>query len=229
VRRASGGNVIELPGYAEGMWWVQDAAAALPAKLLGDVRGRTVIDLCAAPGGKTAQLAQAGARVIAVDRSTARLARLQENLVRLDLAAECIAADAETWRPAALADAVLLDTPCSATGTIRRHPDVAHLKSPSDAAKLSAIQARLLSAALDMARPGGLVVYCACSLEPEEGPEQARRILGAAPAERIPVRPEEVGGLSELIDSNGDLRTLPCHLADRGGLDGFYALRLRRH
>jgi len=223
------GAVADLPGFAEGAWWVQDAAAALPAVLLGAVAGRTVIDLCAAPGGKTAQLAAAGARVIAVERATERLGRLAANLERLGLDAETVAADAADWRPTEPADAVLLDAPCTATGTIRRRPDVLHLKRPGDVAALAAAQERLIDAALDMVRPGGLVVYAACSLQPEEGAAHLARLLeSGAPVEPLPVAAAEVGGLRELIDAEGNLRTLPCHLAETGGLDGFFAARLRR-
>lgn len=227
LRRPSGGTVTDLPGFGEGAWWVQDAAAALPVRLLGDVSGRTVIDLCAAPGGKTAQLAALGARVIAVDRSKKRLGRVAENLGRLGLEANLIAADATAWRPDEPAHAVLLDAPCSATGTIRRHPDVARLKEPDDVAKLTGVQDRLLTAALEMTAPGGTIVYCSCSLQPQEGPERIEPLVGAGGvATREPVKPTEVGGMKELISAEGDLRTLPCHLADRGGMDGFYAARL---
>ncbi len=223
------GEVSRLPGYDDGAWWVQDAAAALPARLLGDVAGKQVIDLCAAPGGKTAQLAAAGASVTAVERSEARLARLSENLARLGLSATAVTADAATWRPEAPADAVLLDAPCSATGTLRRHPDIAHLKGPDQIATLAALQDRLLAAALDMVKRGGSLVYAVCSLQPEEGPARIARLLAAgAPAARAPVEPAEVQGLSDLVTAEGDLRTLPCHLAGEGGMDGFYACRLRR-
>jgi 16S rRNA (cytosine967-C5)-methyltransferase len=229
LRRRLGGPVTELPGFAEGAWWVQDAGAALPAKLLGDVAGRSVIDLGAAPGGKTAQLAAAGARVTAVDRAEARLGRLRENLGRLGLTATLVAADAETWRPREPADAVLLDAPCTATGTIRRHPDVARLKTPDDVAALADAQDRLLAAAMAMVRPGGVLVYCTCSLQPEEGPARIERLLEAgAPVERLPVGPADTGGLGELVSAAGDLRTLPGQLAAAGGIDGFYAARLAR-
>jgi 16S rRNA (cytosine967-C5)-methyltransferase len=228
-RPAAAGPVEELPGFAEGAWWVQDAAAALPARFLGPVAGKRVIDLCAAPGGKTAQLAAAGARVAAVDRSAKRLERLTENLARLDLAAETVAADAALWRPTEPAAAVLLDAPCTATGTIRRHPDVPWLKGPQDLAKLVPLQDRLLAAATAMTEPGGTLVYCVCSLQPEEGPERIAALLAAgAPVERVPIAPREVGGLDELLTPLGELRSLPCHLAERGGLAGFYAARLRR-
>jgi 16S rRNA (cytosine967-C5)-methyltransferase len=223
------GPVESLPGFDEGGWWVQDAAAALPARLLGEVRGKRVIDLCAAPGGKTAQLAAAGADVVAVDRSAPRLERLRGNLTRLGLSAATVVADATVWRSNQPADAVLLDAPCSATGTIRRHPDVPWLKRPEDVAKLAALQARLLQATIAMVRPGGTIVFCTCSLQPEEGPAQIAALLRAdAPVERLPIGPSEIGGPDSLIDAQGDLRTLPCHLNEQGGIDGFFAARLRR-
>lgn len=223
------GPIPGLPGFAEGAWWVQDAAAALPARLLGPVAGLTVLDLCAAPGGKTAQLAAAGARVVAVDRAEGRLARLQANMDRLRLSVEPVAADATRWRPAAPADAVLLDVPCSATGTLRRHPDAAWLRTAEDVAALGPLQQALLEAAVDLVKPGGLIVYCACSLQPEEGAGRVEALLASgAPVERLPVAADEVGGLAELIDPGGDLRSLPCHLPRQGGMDGFFAARLRR-
>ena len=223
------GDIAGLPGYGEGAWWVQDAAAALPTRLLGNVAGKRVIDLCAAPGGKTAQLAAAGAEVTAVDISPPRLARLSANLARLELAAESVAADATAWRPPAPAEAVLLDAPCSATGTIRRHPDIPWLKRAEDLLSLTDLQDRLLAAAAGMVAPGGLLVFATCSLQPEEGPERIAALLsGGAPFERAPVEPGELEGLNELIGPQGDLRTLPCHLAEAGGLDGFYSARLRR-
>lgn len=229
LRLGNDGLVDSLPGFGEGGWWVQDAAAALPARLLGEVGGQRIIDLCAAPGGKTAQLAAAGAEVVAIDRSAGRLDRLRANLSRLHLTAQVITADAAAWRPEQLADAVLLDAPCSATGTIRRHPDVPWLKRPEDIAKLTALQDRLLRAAVDMVKPGGRIIYCTCSLQPEEGPQRIAALLaGVAPVTRRPVAAAEVGGLAELISIDGDLRTLPCHLAEDGGMDGFYAARLQR-
>ncbi len=172
------GPVPRLAGYDEGAWWVQDAAAALPAQLLGDVRGKSVADLCAAPGGKTAQLAAAGARVTAVDRSASRLERLKQNLARLNLAADTVIADVTEWQSEPF-DAVLLDAPCSATGTIRRHPDIPWLKRESDIATLAALQRRLLARAVELTRPGGLIVYCTCSLEPDEGVDAGDRAAGA--------------------------------------------------
>lgn len=229
LRRAPGGLIEDLPGYAEGAWWVQDAAAALPATLLGNIRGATVADLCAAPGGKTAQLAAAGAQVIALDSSAPRLQRLHDNLARLKLTAECITADATTWQPAEKLSFILLDAPCTATGTARRHPDVPHLKSPADVVRLAAQQDRMLANAVSALAPGGTVVYCVCSLEAEEGPARIARLLESdAPVERRPILPAEIGGLADCITPEGDLRTLPCQLADTGGLDGFYACRLVR-
>ena len=226
LRRPLGGAVRDLPGYAEGAWWVQDAAAALPARLLGDVAGATVIELCAAPGGKTAQLAAMGAKVIAVDRGPDRLARLVENLNRLGLAAETVRADAREWRPAEAAPFVLLDAPCTATGTIRRHPDVARLKQPADVARLAALQDRLLDAAAAMLAPGGALVYCVCSLLPEEGPARIAALLGRQPD--LARESVTLEALPEVINDAGELRSLPSHLAESGGLDGFYAARLRR-
>jgi 16S rRNA (cytosine967-C5)-methyltransferase len=217
----------EAPGYAEGAWWVQDFAASLPVKLLGNVFGRRVLDLCAAPGGKTAQLAAAGAKVTAIDRSQDRLQRLKNNLDRLGLIAECDAADATLWDAAKDFDAVLLDAPCSSTGTLRRHPDVAWLKDPRDIAKLAGAQDRLIDAALRLTKPGGTLLYCVCSLQPEEGPERiAAALKRHSGLQRAPLIGDEVFGLKELITPQGDLRTLPCHLAAEGGMDGFYAARL---
>lgn len=229
LRRPQGGLVPALPGYDEGAWWVQDAAAALPARLLGEVRGLRIADLCAAPGGKTAQLAAAGAHVVALDRSARRLERLTANLARLGLSAETVTADAAEWRPEAPLDAVLLDAPCSATGTLRRHPDVARLKNVEDVAALAKSQAHLLRAAVDMVKPGGVLVYCTCSMQPEEGPAQIAALLASgAPVERMPVAAAEIGGLGEILTPEGDLRSLPHHLADQGGMDAFYAARLKR-
>ncbi|WP_119420187.1 RsmB/NOP family class I SAM-dependent RNA methyltransferase [Desertibaculum subflavum] len=229
LRRPHAGAVEQLPGFAEGAWWVQDAAAALPARLLGDVSGKRVIDLCAAPGGKTAQLAAAGARVTAVEKSSARAQRLQGNLRRLKLEAEIVVGDATAWRPGDPADAVLLDAPCSATGTARRHPDVPHLKRPDDLVALTAFQDALLAAAGRMVRPGGMLVYAVCSLEPEEGRDRIAALLSRDGAwARLPLAAAEIGGHSNAISAEGDLRTLPGDAPDPGGWDGFYAARLQR-
>ena len=229
LRRKAGGRIEDLPGYEAGAWWVQDAAAALPVRLLGNVKGKFIIDLCAAPGGKTAQLATMGAHVTAVDKSPRRLKMLESNLTRTGLKAETVVADAANWRPPEKVDAVLLDAPCSATGTIRRHPDVPYLKSADDVAKLSVQQLRFLAAAVDMVKPGGLLVYCACSLQPEEGRDRIAAILDTtAPIERVPVKAKEVEGMDEFISKEGDLRTLPNFFAKEGGMDGFFAARLRR-
>ncbi len=238
VRTHAQGAVSLLPGFSEGAWWVQDAAASIPARLLGDVRGLNVADLCAAPGGKTAQLSVAGANVTAVDRSPARLNRLRENMARLSLRAETVAADVLEWHPessnAGPFDAVLLDAPCSSTGTIRRHPDVPWLKGEADFAQLTSLQQRLLDRAVALTRPGGSLVYCVCSLEPEEGEQQVASLLARNPAiVRVPVTAEDVFGYGEWLTAEGDLRTLPLHLPDPdplwGGLDGFFAARLTRN
>jgi len=232
VRVIAHGPVSQLPGFAEGAWWVQDTAAALPARLLGDVRGKSVADLCAAPGGKTAQLAQAGARVVAVDRTEARLSRLRQNLARLKLAAETVAADAAQWQAGPF-DAVLVDAPCSSTGTIRRHPDIPWLKREDDMGALTALQRSLVEQAAGLVRPGGLLIYCTCSLEPEECEAIVTDLLARDPRlRRRPVASAEVGGLGEFLTTAGDIRTLPCQLPDPtpqlGGMDGFYAARLER-
>ncbi|MCH8156029.1 MAG: RsmB/NOP family class I SAM-dependent RNA methyltransferase [Proteobacteria bacterium] len=223
------GEIAKLPGFEDGAWWVQDTAATLPVRLLGAVAGRRVVELCAAPGGKTAALATLGADVVAVEVSPARMARLEANLARLGLNAETVTADATGWRPPAPVDAVLLDAPCSGTGTLRRHPDIARLKRPDDIAALTALQDRLLAAAVEMTAPGGSLVYAACSLQPEEGPERIAALLAAgAPVARVPVEVGEVFGHADWLSPEGDLRSLPCHLAEFGGMDGFYACRLRR-
>jgi 16S rRNA (cytosine967-C5)-methyltransferase len=232
VRTVAQGQISLLPGYHEGAWWVQDAAAALPARLLGDVAGKQVADLCAAPGGKTLQLAQAGAHVTAVDRSANRLVRVRENLLRLGLHADMIAADVTEWQGGPF-DAVLVDAPCSSTGTIRRHPDVAWLKSEVDLTQLTGLQRRLLDRAVTLTKPGGLMIYCVCSLEPEEGEQQIEALLQREPGlRRVPIEAAEVGGAGEFLNGTGDLRTLPSHWADpeprMGGLDGFFAARLER-
>jgi len=232
VRTLLQGSVTMLPGFAEGQWWVQDAAAALPARLFGDIKDKAIADLCAAPGGKTAQLAFAGARVTAVDRSPARMARLRDNLTRLALQAEDVVSDTVEWPAQAESfDGILVDAPCTSTGTIRRHPDVAWLRQEADIATLSGLQKRLLQKAVGLLKPGGTLVYCTCSLEPEEGEQAIAALLaGESGLRRAPVERGEVAHLDEIITADGDLRTLPCHLphadARLGGLDGFYAARL---
>jgi 16S rRNA (cytosine967-C5)-methyltransferase len=229
LRRGFDGPIEEMPGFVEGAWWVQDAAAALPARLLGDINGKRVLELCAAPGGKTAQLLAAGAEVTAIDRSEPRLGRLRRNLARLNLTAETLVKDATTWRPDVLFDAVLLDPPCTSTGTIRRHPDILHSKRPQDIPKLAALQDKLLESAMQMVKPGGTLVFCTCSLQPEEGERRIEAFLASNPtAKRSSIRAEELPGLTDAITETGDLRSLPFHLAERGGLDGFFAARLIR-
>ena len=232
VRTLLHGSVTMLPGFSDGEWWVQDAAAAMPARLFGDIKDKSIADLCAAPGGKTAQLVHAGARVTAVDRSPNRVARLKDNLSRLGLTAETAVADAIEWQPEGeLFDGILIDAPCAATGTIRRHPDVAWLKQEADIGTLSALQKRLLHKAVTLLKPGGTLVYCTCSLEPEEGEQAVASLLAAESGmRRVPVGRDEVAGLDEILTAEGDIRTLPSHLAHGdprlGGLDGFYAARL---
>ena len=230
VRLDSHRAVVDLEGYPQGEWWVQDAAAALPARLLNARAGMRVVDLCAAPGGKAMELAAAGASVTTIDRSAERLKMLAANFERLKLYSEIVVADALNY-DAPRFDAVLLDAPCTATGTIRRHPDVAWIKRPGDLAPLVKLQAQLLDKATALTRPGGLLVYCACSLEPEEGEAHIAPILRRNPdVRRLPIEPHEVGGLAECLTPSGDLRTLPCHLwgdnPRRSGLDGFFAARL---
>ena len=229
LRRATGGRVEALPGYAEGKWLIQDAAAALPARLLGNVKGKTVIDLCAAPGGKTAQLAAAGAMVTAVDLDFNRMKRVMANLSRLTLKAEFEVADALEWRPKKPAAAVLLDAPCTATGTVRRHPDVLWRKDLSDVMSQADLQLRLLTAASAMVESGGTLLYCVCSLAREEGEDVLEAFLQKATNfARRPIQASEISGQAQFLTSLGDLRTLPCHWPELGGLDGFFAARLRR-
>lgn len=232
VRLVPSGAIDDLPGYSEGAWWVQDAAAALPARLLEPLGGMRVADLCAAPGGKTATLAHAGANVTALDSSAARLKRLQANLSRLGLEAETVASDLLQWTPGETYDRVLLDAPCSATGTIRRHPDIARLKRPQDIAALAALQARMIDRAVALLRPGGVLVYCTCSLEAEEGERQFEDAVARHPLTPLPVAAAEIGGLAEAITPQGTVRTLPCHLPNAeprlAGLDGFFIGRCRK-
>jgi 16S rRNA (cytosine967-C5)-methyltransferase len=233
IRTLLQGSVTMLPGFTDGQWWVQDAAASLPARLFGDVADKRIADFCAAPGGKTAQLALAGARVTAIDRSSNRMARLRDNLTRLSLQAETVVADAAEWKEGTEAsfDGILIDAPCTSTGTIRRHPDIGWLRQEADIAPLVALQKRLLQRAAALLKSGGTLVYCTCSLEPEEGEQAIAAFLAAEPSlRRAPIDAGEVAGLTEIVSAEGDLRTLPCHLPRDeprlGGLDGFYAARL---
>ncbi len=227
VRLPAGTRLTELPGFTEGAFWVQDAAAALPAALLNVRAGERVADLCAAPGGKAAQLAMSGATVAAVERDPVRLQRLAENFARLRCPAIPVLADALTWQPDASLDAVLLDAPCSATGTIRRHPDVPFLKRPRDIETLVVQQAMLIAAAAAMLRPGGRLVYAVCSLQPEEGPGQMEAAARAG-LRHDPLRPSELAPLPQALTADGCLRTHPGLWPERGGMDGFFAARFIR-
>ena len=226
-RMTAGTRVTDLPGFAEGRFWVQDAAAALPAMLLKPQPGERIADLCAAPGGKTAQLAAAGAQVTAVERDAHRVARLRENLARLHLEVEVVQADAAAWTPPEPFDAILLDAPCTATGTIRRHPDVAHAKRPRDVPAAAEAQARLLAAAARMLKPGGRIVFATCSLQPEEGEAHIPRASSLGLVHE-PFTAADLPGLPEAITPGGWLRTRPDFWPDRGGMDGFFAARFRR-
>ena len=226
-RTDKGGSVTEWPGFDDGSWWMQDASAAIPARLLDLKPGQTAIDLCAAPGGKTLQLAAMGAETVAIDRSAPRLQRVAENLKRTGLKAETHAADAATWADARQFDAVLLDAPCTATGTFRRHPDVLWASRPGDVAPLAATQSKLLDSAAGRVKPGGRLVYCVCSLEPEEGEGQVRGFLTRHPDFRLePVAPGEGGAPEASVTADGTLRILPFHM--EGGGDGFFAARFVR-
>jgi 16S rRNA (cytosine967-C5)-methyltransferase len=231
VRLLPKGRIEALAGYDEGAWWVQDAAAALPAHLLRPKPGMRVADLCAAPGGKTAQLAAAGAAVIAVDISKTRIKRLEENLARLGFSAETVVADAAAWAPEERFDAVLLDAPCSSTGTIRRHPDIPYLKSAKDIEELARLQERLLDNAVRLLKPGGTLVYSTCSLELEEGEAQVASLLQQNPGLRLDeIAPSDVFGRAEWVQPPGLLRTFPYQLdlgtPEWSGMDGFFAARL---
>ncbi len=231
VRLSGAGRIENLDGYEDGTWWVQDFAATLPALLLGDVRGRKILDLCAAPGGKTAQLAAAGAEVTAVDVSQARIVRLRQNLARLNLKADIVHSDVMALDETHKSDGVLLDAPCSATGTIRRHPDIPHLKVKGDIRKLSDLQERLLSRAAELVIPGGALIYCVCSLQPDEGERQIQKFLkNRKDYQRQPISSDELVVSPEAMTPDGDLRTVPSMVANgEAGMDGFFAARLRRH
>ncbi|AYV45885.1 rRNA methyltransferase [Caulobacter flavus] len=224
LRTRRRGDVAGWPDFEAGTWWVQDAAAAIPARLLDVKPGETAVDLCAAPGGKTLQLAAAGAQVAAVDRSAARLKRVGENLARMGLEAEVVAADASTWTDERAFDAVLLDAPCSATGTFRRHPDVLWAARPGDVASLATVQSALLDSAAQRTAPGGRMVYCVCSLEPEEGEAQVEAFLARHPEFSLsPIAAGEGGAPEASLTARGTLRLLPHHR--EGGQDGFFAAR----
>ncbi|HEX2147516.1 MAG TPA: transcription antitermination factor NusB [Pseudorhizobium sp.] len=230
---AFAGSVVELPGFERGEWWVQDAAASIPARLFGDIKGKRVADLCAAPGGKTAQLVVAGADVVAVEQSANRMTRLKENLERLGLQAELVQGDLFEFQPEEPLDGVLLDAPCSSTGTTRRHPDVLWTKGPEDIARLAALQARMLRHAASLVKPGGLIVFSNCSLDPLEGEDLVANLLAEDRSlERVPVNPAAWPGLEHAITPVGDFRTTPAMIppADGflGGMDGFFACVLRR-
>jgi len=221
------GLINALPGFKEGKWWAQDLAASLPARLFGDVAGKNVLDLCAAPGGKTLYLASRGAKVIAVDKSRPRLERLKENLSRTGLEATIVCSDVFNFKAEKGFGAILLDAPCSATGTLRRHPDVAFQRNLKTIARLAELQTKMLNYSFSLLRPGGVLVYCVCSLETAEGEEVIKAFLKANPSSRRqPISASELENHQEWITPEGDLRTLPSHMAEAGGMDGFFAARL---
>ena len=234
IRLTRKGRIEDIPGYREGDWWVQDAAAALPVQLLGDIKGKNIADLCAAPGGKTLQIAAAGAKVTAIDSSENRLKRLRENLARTGLEANIVADDALSWRPPQAPDMILIDAPCNATGTIRRHPDLTRTRNPARADQFVDLQAKLLDQAAHILSPDGTIVFCTCSLDWREGENQITAFLDRHPEFRIlPVSPDEIGGMKEAVTEAGCLRTLPYmtppasgEIPVTGGMDGFFAARL---
>ena len=229
VRLTETSDITTRDGFDIGQWWVQDAAARLAVTLLGDLSGKNVIDLCAAPGGKTMELLARGANVTAVDISERRMGRVRENLQRTGYAATLVTADARTWAPDTLADIVLLDAPCSSTGTLRRHPDIAYLKSPDDVAKLATIQDQLLDRAATYIKPGGILMFVTCSLQSEEGPERITAFLDQhTDFARAGIQKAELPGLEAAITADGDLRTLPNLLGNDGGMDGFFVARLNK-
>jgi len=227
VRVEKAGLVQNLPGYNDGLWWVQDVAATLPVALLGAGPEDHVLDLCAAPGGKTAQSAAKGCHVTAVDQSARRLRRLQENMDRLGLTCHLVTSDAADYKPEKDFGYILLDAPCSSTGTMRRHPDVSRARGPADIKALAQIQARLLKAAVEMMPVGGILIYCVCSLQVEEGRDQIKALLdGNGSVKRKKVKPDELLGFEAALQDNGDIQTLPHHMA--GGMDGFFISRLTK-
>jgi 16S rRNA (cytosine967-C5)-methyltransferase len=232
VRLHNARMVQDLPGFEDGMWWVQDAAASLPASLLGtNIEGQVVLDLCAAPGGKTAQLASRGGQVIAVDRSAKRIQRLQDNMKRMRLghSVRTEIADAAVWKSRDPIPFILLDAPCSATGTIRRNPDVLWMKNEVDLSSLIELQTRLLNNAFDLLSKGGVLIYCTCSLQKDEGENQIDRLLSSRrDVDRIPIHASEVGGNSDFVTPRGDVRILPHFMKDSGGIDGFFISRLTK-
>ncbi|MEH6757151.1 MAG: RsmB/NOP family class I SAM-dependent RNA methyltransferase [Parasphingorhabdus sp.] len=228
IRMEQGVPVTELPGFADGAFWVQDLAASLPARLLGEGNGKTVLDLCAAPGGKTMQLAAAGWKIISVDNSEKRMERFKDNLARTKLDADIVIADLMKWEPSGPADAILLDAPCSATGIFRRHPDVLHCIGSRQISERAEVQKALLDRAAGWVKPGGILVYAVCSLEPEEGEEQIEQFLEShSEYEIAPVEHDALPGDIAPLE-NGCVRTLPNMLADKGYLDGFFIARLQR-
>lgn len=231
LRRTAGGRVDKLPGFDDGFWWVQDIAASLPVRLLGDIAGKKIYDLCAAPGGKTMQLAAAGAEVVAVDMSEKRLRRVEDNLYRTDLRANLAVADILEWQPGNQADIVLLDAPCSATGTLRRHPDGMVLKDEKSVQKIAGMQEKLVLAAADLVKPGGSLLYCTCSLEREENESLVKRVMNGPLKDsfiRRPFAKEALPGLEDAINDAGELRCLPSFLPDAGSMDGFFAVLLEK-
>lgn len=227
--RLEAGQVESLPGYEDGKWWVQDVAATLPVHFLNPVEGESILDLCAAPGGKTLQIATTGAHTTAIDRSAKRLQTVKNNLARTGLSADCYAADATKWESDALFDGVLIDAPCSALGTLRRHPEGPWIKLPEDMDRFPSIQARLLVSASRRVKPDGRMIYCVCTPLPREGVEIVNGFLNHFPDwERVPVTPEEAGDFAPAITLDGDVLTLPPLLADKGGCDVFYIARLKR-
>ena len=229
IRISTKGQIRDLPGFQNGKWWVQDLAARMVAGLAGDVSEKSVLDLCAAPGGKTAYFAAGGGKVTAIDRSKVRIHRLKENLDRLQLSVKIIQEDALSWRPRETADVVMLDAPCSATGTARRHPDVLWTKTGTDVIKLVNLQRRLLRAAAEMVTPGGILIFATCSLQPEEGSGHINDFLqNHSNFSFSPVTSTDVHGLHEVISDPGVFRSLPCHFAFEGGMDGFFAARFQR-